>query len=40
MGFPSRETGTFIGIQQAAVSHTARKGAVLVKQYGIKWEHT
>jgi hypothetical protein len=34
---PSRETGTFLRIQQAAVSHTARKGALLAEARKIRW---
>jgi len=34
-GFPSLEIGYFLGIQQAAVSHAARKGVPLAAQKGI-----
>jgi hypothetical protein len=32
LGFPTIETGNFLGIQQAAVSHAARKGAELARE--------
>ena len=38
LGFPTVDTGDFLGIQQAAVSHAARKGAELAKKGRIKWE--
>jgi chromosomal replication initiation ATPase DnaA len=38
LGFPTLETGSFLGIQQAAVSNAARTGAVLAKKRGIGWE--
>ena len=38
LGFPTRETGNFLGIQQAAVSNAARKGAVLAQKRKISWE--
>jgi putative transposase len=37
LGFPTIETGTFLGIQQAAVSNAARKGAELAKEEKIEW---
>jgi hypothetical protein len=37
LGFPTRETGNFLGIQQAAVSLAARQGALLVKKRKITW---
>jgi hypothetical protein len=38
LGFPTRETGNFLGIQQAAVSNAACQGALLVKKRKITWE--
>jgi putative transposase len=38
LGFPTRETGTFLGVQQAAVSNAARYGAVLAHKQKICWE--
>jgi REP element-mobilizing transposase RayT len=38
LGFPTLETGNFLGIQQAAVSNAARTGAVLAKEQGIGWD--
>ena len=37
LGFPTLETGNFLGIQQAAVSNAAREGAVLAKKMKIVW---
>ncbi len=37
-GFPTRETGAFLGIQQAAVSSSARKGQNIVKGTGLSLE--
>jgi putative transposase len=37
LGFPTIETGNFLGIQQAAVSHAARKGAELAREEKIEW---
>jgi putative transposase len=37
LGFPTRETGNFLGIQQAAVSNAARQGATLAKRRNIGW---
>jgi putative transposase len=39
LGFSTMETGNFLGIQQAAVSNAARKGAVIAKQENISWKH-
>ncbi len=36
LGFPTRETGAFLGIQQAAVSNAGRKGSRIVKERDIK----
>ena len=38
LGFPSRATGQFLSIGQAAVSHAARKGKVIADQLKIGWE--
>ena len=38
LGFPTLGTGNFLGIQQAAVSNSARKGAALAKLRRITWE--
>jgi hypothetical protein len=38
LGFPTRETGDFLGIQQAAVSNTARTGATIAKKLKISWK--
>jgi len=38
LGFPTRETGDFLSIRQAAVSHAARHGAVIAKKENIKWK--
>ena len=38
LGFPTLITGKFLGIQQAAVSNAARKGAVLAKDGNIAWK--
>ena len=37
LGFPTITIGTFLGIQQAAVSNAARKGHVLVKKMKFEW---
>jgi REP element-mobilizing transposase RayT len=37
LGFPTIETGNFLGIQQAAVSNSARRGAALAKIRKINW---
>jgi hypothetical protein len=37
LGFPTRETGNFLGIQQAAVTNAARKGALIAKKLKIAW---
>ena len=37
LGFPTRETGVFLGIQQAAVSNAARKGAAIAQKRKIVW---
>jgi hypothetical protein len=37
LGFPTIETGKYLGIQQAAVSKAARKGAVIAEKERIKW---
>jgi REP element-mobilizing transposase RayT len=37
LGFPTLEIGNFLGIQQAAVSNAARKGAELAKKRKITW---
>ena len=38
LGFPTLETGNFLGIQQAAVSHAARQGAALTKKDKLEWK--
>jgi hypothetical protein len=35
VGFPTLDIGNFLGIQQAAVSHAARKGAALAAKLSI-----
>ncbi len=35
LGFPTRETGAFLGIQQAAVTNAGRKGERIVKERDI-----
>jgi Transposase and inactivated derivatives len=37
LGFPTIETGNFLGIQQAAISNAARNGAVLAQKLKITW---
>ena len=37
-GFPTRDAGLLLGIQQAAVSNAARRGAVLAQKRNIVWE--
>jgi putative transposase len=38
LGFPTLETGNFLGIQQAAVSHAAHQGAALAKKDKLEWK--
>jgi hypothetical protein len=38
LGFPTRETGIFLDIQQAAVSNAARRGAIFAKEDNIVWK--
>jgi hypothetical protein len=38
LGFPTRETGLFLGIQQAAVSNAARKGLELAGKMKVMWD--
>jgi putative transposase len=39
LGFPTRETGMFLGIQQAAVSNAARKGLAFVEKMKMVWNY-
>ena len=38
LGFPTRDIGKFLGIQQAAASNAARGGAALAAERGIRWD--
>jgi len=38
LGFPTLETGNFLGIQQAAVSNASRQGAILAKNDILDWK--
>ena len=38
LGFPTREVGAMLGIQQAAVTNASRKGSVIVKENNIEWD--
>ncbi len=36
LGFPTKEVGAFLGIQQAAVSNAGRKGERIVRAEGFE----
>jgi hypothetical protein len=38
LGFPTRETGNYLGIQQAAVTNAARQGSAIAQKNNFSWK--